>query len=341
MAVQTAALSAYKRKPLKDFDWTLAIIIAVMGTVELLIILWGMGRDLPTMSEEEVREFFARRFENITQVEEPPVEEEVPEIAEVADLPEAVVERQEEAREVLEQPEERQQENVQERQARRREDRASRQARSAELEQQVINNSGGIGLVLGEGGGASDLVDEDRVQAGEGIGLSGVGNLVRGSEAEGVRRLRTDAPSGGGSGGVDIGDAISAVDAGVAGGTVGDLVIGDVESYDRSGKFSAEAARSPNALRDKISGYTPGLKDCYEQQLRRSADLSGSVLARFTIAPDGTTKDISFSQSRWSDERTGSRVERCMQRKIQSWRFDPIDDSLGDFKMGQKFTFGS
>ena len=117
--------------------------------------------------------------------------------------------------------------------------------------------------------------------------------------------------------------------------------MGEVETYDRSGKFTAEAARSPKALDGVISAYTPGLKDCFEQQLRRAAGLSGSVLIRFTIAPDGSVKDVNFTQSRWSDASAGERVETCMKRKVQSWKFDPVEASLGDFKAGRKFTFGS
>lgn len=147
--------------------------------------------------------------------------------------------------------------------------------------------------------------------------------------------------SGGGSGGVNLDQAIKSVDSGVKGGTVGDLRMGEVETYDRSGKFTAEAARSAKALDGVISGYTPGLKDCFEQQLRRAAGLSGSVLIRFTIAPDGSVKDVNFTQSRWSDAGAGERVETCMKRKVQSWKFDPVDASLGDFKAGRKFTFGS
>ncbi|MCB1046108.1 MAG: AgmX/PglI C-terminal domain-containing protein [Calditrichaeota bacterium] len=345
MAASSTALAVYNRKLFKNPDWTLIIITAVLGVCELLLILWGINTELPQMSQDQAKEFFARRYQTIQKVEAPPVEVTAePEVAQVANLPaEETAVRQEEATEQLEKPAERQQQSVQEQREARRQRGEERQSRRAAMEQQVINNQGGVALVVGQGtgSGASDLVDAARVTAGEGIGMTGVTGLVTGSQAEDVRRLRTDAPTGGGSGGVDLGSAISAVDAGVAGGTVGDLRMGEVETYDRSGKFTAEAARSPKALDGVISGYTPGLKDCFEQQLRRQAGLNGSILVRFTIAPDGSVKDVNFTQNRWSDERAGQRVESCMKRKVQSWQFDPVDASLGDFKAGRKFTFGS
>ena len=66
-----------------------------------------------------------------------------------------------------------------------------------------------------------------------------------------------------------------------------------------------------------------------------------SALRSATIAPDGSVKDVNFTQSRWSDASAGERVETCMKRKVQSWKFDPVEASRGDFKAGRKFTFGS
>lgn len=344
MAASSTALTVYNRRLFKNPDWTTIIIAGVLGIVELLLILWGVNAELPEMSQEEAKEFFARRFQTIEKVEAPPVPAKVEApVAQVSDMPsEAPVTRQEEATESLEKPVERQQQSVQEQREARRARGEARQSRRAEMDQQVINSQGGVALVVGKGSGkSSGLVDAARVTAGEGIGMKGVTGLVTGGKAEDVRRLRTDAPSGGGSGGVNLDQAIKSVDSGVKGGTVGDLRMGEVETYDRSGKFTAEAARSPKALDGVISGYTPGLKDCFEQQLRRAAGLSGSVLIRFTIAPDGSVKDVNFTQSRWSDAGAGERVETCMKRKVQSWKFDPVEASLGDFKAGRKFTFGS
>lgn len=327
MAASSMALKDYNRKLFKNPDWTLILVGGVLGVVELLLILWGINAEMPQMSQEQAKEFFARRFQAVQKVEAPPVVERVEApVAQVSDLPseEATETRQEEATESLEKPAERQQQSVQEQREARRARGEARQSRRAAMDQQVINSQGGVALVVGKGGGkSSGLVDATRVTAGEGIGMKGVTGLVTGGKAADVRRLRTDAPSGGGSGGVNLDQAIKSVDSGVKGGTVGDLRMGEVETYDRSGKFTAEAARSAKALDGVISGYTPGLKDCFEQQLRRAAGLSGSVLIRFTIAPDGSVKDVNFTQSRWSDAGAGERVETCMKRKVQSWKFDP------------------
>ena len=345
MSAGNMALSQYRRK--MPVDGLLLTVFLVVGLIEVGLIFYGNTLDPPEMTKEEVREFYARRFATIERIAPPPVEElevEQPDaLTTPSDLAEQEQTRQEVAQEALERPEERQQGTAQQRQERREAAQASRAQRRAAINQQVINSAGGLALVTGSSGSAvaSDLVDAAQVTAGGAISTEGLSQMVTGQSAENVRRLRTDAPQGGGSGGVDLQSALSDVDASVAGGTVGDLLEGEVQTYDRAGKFSAEAARSPQALRTVIAGYTPGLKDCYESQLRRSSNLRGSTMVKFSIQADGSVTDIDFSRSTWSDERYGRNVERCMRRKIASWRFDPVDDSLGAFTMGQKFTFGN
>lgn len=342
MSATSAALAGYRKKPFSSIDGLLVLLYFVVGVVEIVVIWLGNQVELKEMSAEEVKEFFARRFTRIEQVAQPAAETEVA-------LPDALTtpsdlassEPTEEA-EILEQPVEQQRGSAEQKAARRATAADRRASRRAAIAQEVINSTGGVALVTGSGSGAArGLVDAAQVTAGGAVSTEGLVGMVTGRASENVRRLKDGGAKAGGSGGVDLQGALTSVDAGVEGGTVGELLDIEVQTYDRSGRFAGENARGADALRAVIAGYQPGLKDCYEQQLQRSRDLKGSVLVKFTIKPDGSVTGISFDRQNWTDPRYGRRVESCMERKISSWRFEPIDAKLGDFPMGQKLTFGS
>lgn len=343
MSAPSAALDGYRKRPFSNLDGLLLLLYLLIGVFEVAVIWYGNQVELKEMTAEEVKEFFARRFTRIEQIAQPAPEAEValPDaLTSPSDL--ATAEPVDEAAEVLDQPVEQQRGSVEQKAARRASAAERRASRRAAIAQEVINSTGGVALVTGSGSGAaSGLVDAAQVTAGGAVSTEGLVGMVTGKASENVRRLKDGGAKAGGSGGVDLQGALTSVDAGVEGGTVGELLDIEVQTYDRSGRFSGENARSPEALRAVISGYQPGLKDCYEQQLQRDRGLKGSVLARFTIKPDGTVSDVEFQRQNWTDPRLGRRVESCMERKIASWRFDPIDAKLGDFPMGQKLTFGS
>lgn len=339
MSSSQAALAAYRKRPFSSMDGLLLSLLLILGTLELTIIYLGNQVELKEMSEEEVKEFFARRFSRIEQIQDraPAEEAVIPDLlTSPSDLAEETPATEEQ--EILEQPVEQQQGTARQAAARRQAASQRRADRRAAISQQLVNSTGGVALVTGSGPGAASGLTA-QVTSGGAVSTEGLVGMVTGSAAENVRKLRTDGPQGGGSGGVDLQEAMSGVTAAVEGGTVGDLLEGEVQSYDRSGRFANEQARSPQALRALIAGYSPGLKDCYERQLQRNRNLRGSVLAQFAIKPDGTVKDVEFKRQNWSDERIGRRVESCMKQKILGWRFDPVDAALGDFKTGQKLTF--
>jgi outer membrane biosynthesis protein TonB len=340
----SAAAAVYKRKPFSNFDPQLALIFLLVALMESVLIFWGNSQVLPEMSAEEVKEFFAKRYNRIEEIRDMHEEIIQPVAPEMLTTPSDVAEEVaplEPAQEQLEQPVERQKGTAEMRAERRAKADAKRADRRAAVDQGVINSTGGLALVTGTGeSAAGDLVDAARVSSSSAVSTEGLAGMVTGGAAENVRRLRTDAPSGGGSGGVDLQAAMASVEVGVEGGTVGGLLLGDLQSHDRSGRFSAEQSRSAAALKSVISGYTPGLKDCFDQQLRKDSSLSGSLLLTFAITPDGSVTDLAIKDSRWTNERLGRRVESCIKRKVSAWKFDGVDSAKGNFRMGQKLTFG-
>ncbi len=350
MSTSHAALADYRRKPFANLDGLTIGLVVLFGVIEFALIYWGSQIEIPQLTQKDIQELFAARYKSL-RVEAPPVAAETAEglttpsdLADEGGAEEAPA--ADEAREELERPVERQQGSTTASAERRSAAAERRASRRAAISQQLINSTGGISLVTGSGGGnaARGLVDAAQVTSGGAVSTQGLVGMVTGKAAENVKKLKTGGAGGGagGSGGVDLQGALTDVDTRAGGGgTVGSLLEGAVQTYDRSGKFAGENARSSQALRTVINGYSPGLKDCYERQLQRDRGLKGSVLAKFTIKADGSVADVEMSQSNWSDPGAGRRVESCLKQKISGWRFDPIDPALGDFKMGQKMAFGS
>lgn len=351
MSTSHAALADYRRKPFANVDGLTVGLAVLFGIIEFTLILLGSRIEVPELTQKDIQELFAARYKSL-RVEAPPVAAPAAEtVTTPGDLADEGGEAEEapaaeEAREELDRPVERQQGSATASAERRSAAAERRASRRAAISQQLINSTGGISLVTGSSGGsaARGLVDAAQVTSGGAVSTQGLVGMVTGKAAENVKKLKTGGAGGaaGGSGGVDLQGALTDVDTRAGGGgTVGSLLEGAVQTYDRSGKFAGENARSSQALRNVINGYSPGLKDCYERQLQRDRGLKGSVLAKFTIKADGSVADVEMTQSNWSDPGAGRRVESCLKQKISGWRFDPIDPALGDFKMGQKMAFGS
>lgn len=353
MSTSHSALADYRRSPFSGLDGLTVGLFLLFGVIEFTLIYLGSQIVVPELSQKDIQEIFAAKYK-MMKVEAPPVEattaETVTTPTDVADeggeAEEEAAPAPERAPRELDRPAEQQQGSAQAAASRRTAAADRRASRRAAISQQLINSTGGISLVTGSSGGsaARGLVDAAQVTSGGAVSTKGLVGMVTGKAAENVKKLKTGGAGGAtaGSGGVNLQGALTDVDTRAGGGgTVGALLEGAVQTYDRSGKFAGESARSSSALRSVINGYSAGLKDCYERQLQRDKTLKGSVLAKFTIKADGSVADVEMSQANWSDPTAGRRVESCLKQKISSWRFDPIDPKLGDFKMGQKMAFGS
>lgn len=351
MSSSHAALATYRKRPFADLDGLTVLLVAVIGLLEVVMIYLGSQVELPQLSQQDIHELFAARYQML-KVEAPPAappadagaltaEGETGEAEEAAEEAPA----EEDAGAALERPAERQQGSAQMAEARRSAAAERRASRRAAISQQLINSTGGISLVTGSGGGAAarGLVDAAQVTGGGAVSTQGLAGMVTGRAAENVRRLKTGGATGGGagSGGVNLQGALTDVDTRAGGGgTVGALFEGAVQTFDRSGKFAGQQARSREALQSAMDGYQPGLKDCFDRQLQRDNTLKGSLLFTVTIRADGSVGDVELSQQKWSDASLGRRVESCLKQKMGGWRFDPVDPALGDFRASRKLAFG-
>jgi len=167
--------------------------------------------------------------------------------------------------------------------------------------------------VLGDIFGSSDALASDLEASMQGAGDHYVAG--QGTGALGIRGL------GPGGGGHSIGRAVS----------FGPLTRGrraprghlkgrgprKVEATVRHGETTQVGGCRPSDIQRVVRARAPGIKFCYEKQLQRQPDLSGKVVAVWTIAPDGSVPRAYVSSSSLDD----ARVESCIRRRIRSWRF--------------------
>jgi len=104
------------------------------------------------------------------------------------------------------------------------------------------------------------------------------------------------------------------------------------------GHASPDSARDVKVLRKAIQVQLEGLQGCYFAQKRRDGSLRGQLMARVTVAVDGTVRRARLRESRWSNPALGRRVEACLEQRILAWEFDPAEG--GDVTVEFPLVFG-
>ena len=185
-------------------------------------------------------------------------------------------------------------------------------------------SGGGIGKSSGKGAGKNfgNIVGSNRGIKGGGASLGGgSGKVVQGGTI------------------VDENANIEIVD----GGTPTDVVAGELggglemeEIQEVSGVGAQDNLRSPETLNTYLQSQQGRLARCFERYKKRDPQLNGRVVLSFTIMPDGSTDRLSI-QSQWSNRTLGAQVDECIRKRVEKWRFDPIDE--GDVKLELPMSF--
>ncbi len=234
--------------------------------------------------------------------------------------------------------------SAQERRDMRQQAAAQRQAQRAAMEQAVAGTGILAELSAGGGGGSGDAVyDVLGESGGGGVGnldqvLSGVGNLQTASSSS--QRTVLGARSSGKSGNAAGIDDLIESGAGPAGSVTisrqGNLSF-KMEKGTVSGKGSRSANRSSDAIEKVVNSHAASIEDCYKREARTNPNLKGSISVQFTIKADGRVSDVRIIESTLRN----SKVESCVRQRINSWRFEPINENEGDATFRQKFIFSS
>jgi hypothetical protein len=81
------------------------------------------------------------------------------------------------------------------------------------------------------------------------------------------------------------------------------------------------AAARPMATADGVleavsTRYLPGLRRCYEQQIRRNARAGGALTLAFTIDEQGRVTEAT------ARGKIAPRLGECIERRMMAWRFE-------------------
>jgi TonB family protein len=186
--------------------------------------------------------------------------------------------------------------------------------------------------VLGESGGAGGIGDLDAV-------LSGVGGLQTASSS--ARRSQLGARSTGGGPGGPVG-IDNLIEGGVgASGSVSIKRQGGfslkMEQGTVSGKGSKSTARSADAISGVVNSHADAVESCYKKEARINPNLKGSISIQFTIEFDGKVTSVRVTDSTLRNKK----VEACISRIVERWRFQKIDKAEGEATFRQKFIFST
>ncbi|OJY22048.1 MAG: hypothetical protein BGO98_35080 [Myxococcales bacterium 68-20] len=148
---------------------------------------------------------------------------------------------------------------------------------------------------------------------GGGYGAGGGGPGGRGSGGNGRGGAGGGSGTGNGTGGGGPGEAKVAVGTGAA---------------------AARGGLSPEQIRRVVMSHIGAVRACYESEAQRNPGLKGGVTVQWQIDPGGNVTSASVGGSTLSNPR----VEGCVVRQVQRWKF-PASDSPTTVA-GFPFKFG-
>ncbi len=226
--------------------------------------------------------------------------------------------------------------------------RAAAKARSRQRSsmEQSIAGQGVFAELAASGGGGSGAAVADVLgdQEAGGFGnldqvLSGVSGLQTATSSSRRSQLGARKMGSGVSGTAGIDDLI---EGGV--GQTGSKSIArrgnfsiKMEKGSVSGRASKSTSRSTEAIGRVVTQHQDAIENCYRKEARLNPNLKGSIRLQFTIQPNGRVSRVRIVQSTLKNRK----VESCVKRRVNSWRFQPINPKEGSVTFRQKFIFSS
>lgn len=182
--------------------------------------------------------------------------------------------------------------------------------------------------------GSKDLV----LGSGPGTGLKGAGTGGGGNGAgvafgAGTLDVGFGAGNGGGYGAGGGGAGGRGAGGGGRGGAGGAGGPGEAK-VNVGGVAVAKGGLSSEQIQRVVMSHLGAVRACYETEVQRNPGLRGGVTMQWQIDPGGGVTTVSVAKSTLSNPR----VEGCIVRQVQRWRFPSTDSptTVGDFP----FKFG-
>ena len=222
-------------------------------------------------------------------------------------------------------------ESAADRQVRRQTTATQRQQKREAMKKQIDNIAIFAELTSVGGGGGSaggsrsvrDLIGSvDASQS-----LSSIGNVAsygssgfvsrKESGGEGLRERRGEKAEGGTIGASEMTSA-----AGATFKSAGNVEVSNAENVE--GDAVNDASRSMTALNSVLRRYQPRLVKVYEDYLKRSPDLAGKIVVKFTIEADGSVSNVQLVSS----DLNNPSLESDIIRRIERIKFPPASGKL-------------
>lgn len=105
--------------------------------------------------------------------------------------------------------------------------------------------------------------------------------------------------------------------------------------FERKKILTTNVYRRPSYLKKTIDGNTKQLQYIYNRRLRRGIQLSGKMLVEIHISSNGSVGGANIIKSSMGD----TKFEKMILAKINTWKFNPVPDSLGTLKIRYPFEF--
>lgn len=191
----------------------------------------------------------------------------------------------------------------------------------------------------------SGLSSKDLVLGGgSGTGLKGAGGGGGGTSAGvafGAGTLDTGfgagAGGGYGAGGGGPGGRGKGGAAGGAGGGNGAGGLAEAKVNVGTGVAAAKGGLSPEQIRRVVMSHIGAVRACYETEAQRNPGLKGGVTVQWQIDPAGNVTAASVAATTMSNPR----VEGCVVRQVQKWKFPASESPTTVAGFPFKFGVGS
>jgi TonB family protein len=113
------------------------------------------------------------------------------------------------------------------------------------------------------------------------------------------------------------------------------LTPAEIHEVTRRRMLEVNPYRRPSFIRKTITDYSSQLRYIYNRRLRKGVELSGTMVVRMEISPNGKIAKVNVLRSNVGD----SEFENDVVDKIKGWRFHSSPDSLGALTVNYPLEF--
>lgn len=169
--------------------------------------------------------------------------------------------------------------------------------------------------------------------------LSGVGGLQTATSSSRRSQMGARQLGGGASGTAGIDDLIEGGVGQTSSKSIarrGNFSI-KFEKGSVSGKASKASSRSAETIGRIVTKHQDAIENCFRKEARLNPNLKGSLSVQFTIKANGKVARARVVNSTLKNRK----VESCVKRRVNGWRFQAINPKEGDVTFRQKFVFSS